>query len=246
MAYDHASDRERNSDEESRTPRALLTDRERRLIADEDPDATDNQRYQAASRVRKKISEHMVDDVAILRDNHPELLSELRREVGRTTEEHPLAGVVDYLGPEAWHDDTRVQLIEGMTVFTDEQREDIFEYLRDNPNPDSMEQVADALDWDRELNLQAEHGDALGAAMAEFYYTLLFMPQALGLENIDEVRELTRTLDQTQLDDQQPNPTPTEEFDQDEAERIRDRLDALQQQEEELADERDRQAMQRE
>jgi len=60
--------------------RGLLTDSERELIADEDPESP-NRRYQAISRVRRKIDDEMTEDVEILREHHPELLAELREAV---------------------------------------------------------------------------------------------------------------------------------------------------------------------
>jgi|AntRauTorcE11898_2_1112593.scaffolds.fasta_scaffold14282_2 hypothetical protein len=55
--------------------RALLTDRERELIAD--PEAEDA-RYVAVSRVRRKIEEELTEDVDVLRRHHPDLFEELR------------------------------------------------------------------------------------------------------------------------------------------------------------------------
>lgn len=60
--------------------RALLTDRERELIANENV-GSENQRYQAISRVRNKIEDELPEDLAILNEHHPALLSELREEV---------------------------------------------------------------------------------------------------------------------------------------------------------------------
>jgi len=57
--------------------RALLTDRERELIEGEE-DVDDDLRYQAVSRVRRKIDEELTTDVALLREHHPELYEELR------------------------------------------------------------------------------------------------------------------------------------------------------------------------
>jgi hypothetical protein len=57
--------------------RALLTDRERELIAGENV-TDDTYRYQAASRIRNKIDEELTEDIEILREHHPQLLSELR------------------------------------------------------------------------------------------------------------------------------------------------------------------------
>jgi hypothetical protein len=54
--------------------RALLTDRERELIAGE---GDDSQRYVAISRVRTKIEDELTDDLAILQENHPTLYEEL-------------------------------------------------------------------------------------------------------------------------------------------------------------------------
>jgi hypothetical protein len=60
--------------------RALLTDRERELIAGENV-TDDTYRYQAASRIRNKIDEELTEDIEILREHHPQLLSELREVV---------------------------------------------------------------------------------------------------------------------------------------------------------------------
>ena len=58
--------------------RALLTDRERELIADEDKD---DQRYVAISRIRTKIHDELPEDIELLRENHPDLYDELRKVV---------------------------------------------------------------------------------------------------------------------------------------------------------------------
>ena len=60
--------------------RALLTDRERELIEGGSNDE-DDLRYQAISRVRRKIDNELTTDVEILRENHPELYQELRQVV---------------------------------------------------------------------------------------------------------------------------------------------------------------------
>lgn len=55
--------------------RAILTDRERELLRDDD---AGDQRYVVISRVRTKIQEELVEDVSILQENHPDLYEELR------------------------------------------------------------------------------------------------------------------------------------------------------------------------
>ena len=60
--------------------RALLTERERELIEGDD-DGDDDLRYQAVSRVRRKIEDELTEDVTVLRENHPELYEELREVV---------------------------------------------------------------------------------------------------------------------------------------------------------------------
>lgn len=57
--------------------RALLTDRERELLASDDSDE-DEYRYQAASRIRNKISDELTTDIELLEEHHPVLLGELR------------------------------------------------------------------------------------------------------------------------------------------------------------------------
>jgi len=58
--------------------RALLTDRERELIADMD---AEDSRYVAISRVRTKIQEELPQDVELLKENHPGLFEELQEVV---------------------------------------------------------------------------------------------------------------------------------------------------------------------
>jgi hypothetical protein len=60
--------------------RALLTDRERELIEGGE-DVDDDLRYQAVSRVRRKINEELTTDVELLSEHHPELYDELREAV---------------------------------------------------------------------------------------------------------------------------------------------------------------------
>lgn len=60
--------------------RALLTDRERELI-EASADAEDDRRYQAISRVRRKINEELTTDVELLREHHPDLYAELQNTV---------------------------------------------------------------------------------------------------------------------------------------------------------------------
>jgi hypothetical protein len=60
--------------------RALLTDRERELI-EAGEEADDDLRYQAVSRVRRKIEDELPTDVELLREHHPDLFEELRQTV---------------------------------------------------------------------------------------------------------------------------------------------------------------------
>ena len=55
--------------------RALLTETEREQIAG---DHGRDRRYQATSRVRRRIDEELTEDIKILKEHHPELLEELR------------------------------------------------------------------------------------------------------------------------------------------------------------------------
>lgn len=55
--------------------RALLTERDRELLAEEDGG---NRRYQAISEIRSRISEELSTDVEVLEENHPQLLEEMR------------------------------------------------------------------------------------------------------------------------------------------------------------------------
>lgn len=57
--------------------RALITQTERDRIARRE-DVEDIKRYQAISRVRRRIDDELTKDVAILRKHHPGLLEELR------------------------------------------------------------------------------------------------------------------------------------------------------------------------
>lgn len=58
--------------------RALLTETEREQIAGEH---SDSRRYQATSRVRRRIEEELTQDIEVLEDHHPDLLEELREVV---------------------------------------------------------------------------------------------------------------------------------------------------------------------
>jgi len=58
--------------------RALLTDTEREQITGEHGDS---RKYQAASRIRSRISEELTTDVEVLREHHPDLYEELREVV---------------------------------------------------------------------------------------------------------------------------------------------------------------------
>ena len=58
--------------------RALLTERDRELLANEE---AGNRRYQAISEIRSRINEELETDVEVLAEHHPELLEELREAV---------------------------------------------------------------------------------------------------------------------------------------------------------------------
>lgn len=60
--------------------RALMTERERELIGNSD-DVPDDLRYQAISRVRRKINDELTTDIAILAESHPQLFTELQETV---------------------------------------------------------------------------------------------------------------------------------------------------------------------
>jgi hypothetical protein len=60
--------------------RALLTDRERELIANA-VEVEPSRRYQTVSHVRRRIKDNLTDDIAVLREHHPELFTELREVV---------------------------------------------------------------------------------------------------------------------------------------------------------------------
>lgn len=60
--------------------RGLITDTEAERIAGE-VDVEDSKRYQAISRVRRRIREQLPEDIALLEEHHPDLLNELREVV---------------------------------------------------------------------------------------------------------------------------------------------------------------------
>lgn len=57
--------------------RAIMTETDREYIADGD-EVEENKRHQSISRVRKRINEELPQDIAVLEENHPDLLDELR------------------------------------------------------------------------------------------------------------------------------------------------------------------------
>ena len=63
--------------------RALLTDTEREQIAGEHGD---ERRYQATSRVRRRIRDELTKDIDVLAEHHPDLLDEVRDIVCTDTE----------------------------------------------------------------------------------------------------------------------------------------------------------------
>jgi len=60
--------------------RALITDTEFQRISGE-TEVEDPKRYQAISRVRKRINDELPKEVEMLEEHHPELLKELREVV---------------------------------------------------------------------------------------------------------------------------------------------------------------------
>ncbi len=60
--------------------RGLVTDTERKRIARE-VDVDDSKRYQAISRVRRRINEELSVEIELLEKHHPKLLEELREVV---------------------------------------------------------------------------------------------------------------------------------------------------------------------
>lgn len=60
--------------------RGLITFTERERIADSDT-VEDSKRYQAISRVRRRINEELIEEVKLLDEHHPALLDELRNVV---------------------------------------------------------------------------------------------------------------------------------------------------------------------
>nr|WP_083898797.1 hypothetical protein [Natronococcus jeotgali] len=57
--------------------RALITDTEFERISGE-ANVDDSKRYQAVSRVRKRIRDELPQDIEMLEEHHPELIKELR------------------------------------------------------------------------------------------------------------------------------------------------------------------------
>ena len=55
--------------------RALLTETEREQISG---DHGKDRRYQATSRVRRRVEEELTEDIEVLKEHHPDLLEEVR------------------------------------------------------------------------------------------------------------------------------------------------------------------------
>jgi hypothetical protein len=60
--------------------RGLITDTERNRIAQQ-VEVEDSKRYQAISRVRRRINEELPQEIELLAQHHPKLLEELRNTV---------------------------------------------------------------------------------------------------------------------------------------------------------------------
>ncbi|WP_331250839.1 hypothetical protein [Natrinema pallidum] len=74
----HGSTMCTNKQPEMARTRALLTERDRELLASAEGG---NRRYQSISEIRSRINEELSTDVKVLKENHPELLDELREVV---------------------------------------------------------------------------------------------------------------------------------------------------------------------
>jgi len=66
--------------------RALLTDREREILAGDDDDVSDNYRYKVESTARQRVRQ-IEQDVAVLREHYPEIFAELQNTVCDTDEQ---------------------------------------------------------------------------------------------------------------------------------------------------------------
>jgi endonuclease III-like uncharacterized protein len=60
--------------------RGLITDLEAKRIAGKGS-VEDTKRYQAISRVRRRVNEELPENIELLREHHPQLLEELREVV---------------------------------------------------------------------------------------------------------------------------------------------------------------------
>lgn len=58
--------------------RALLTNTDRKYITGEEGD---EKKYQATSRIRRRVQEELPRDIELLEEHHPDLLQELREVV---------------------------------------------------------------------------------------------------------------------------------------------------------------------
>ena len=66
--------------------RGLITDTEAERIAGE-VEVEDSKRYQAISRVRRRVKQQLPQDIELLEEHHPDLLAELREVVCEDREE---------------------------------------------------------------------------------------------------------------------------------------------------------------
>ncbi len=57
-----------------------MTDTDREYLSEDEYEGTEK-RYQAVSRVRKRINEEVPEDVTILAENYPDLLGDLQEAV---------------------------------------------------------------------------------------------------------------------------------------------------------------------
>ena len=103
--------------------RALITKGEREYIAGEHGD---DRRYEAVSRVRRRIREELSKDIRLLREHHPALLEELREAVNGEAEEcHRIEnwmesnGGVIHRSNTPWHVARLIGDIEGVSLSDD-------------------------------------------------------------------------------------------------------------------------------
>lgn len=150
--------------------RAVLTDREREILSGE-ADVSEAYRYRVVSRVRNKIEERLVNDVALLDEHHAGLADELRSAVERGSAASVSANAGD--GDESDTEETRVD---------NSEKDGLPPAALDAVDHDDLPETVDVEDAARAYCAVLRHLDDAGGESARAIVEAVMPDHTLGYE----------------------------------------------------------------